>query len=142
MITTGPWPPWKGSSRSMLAGCYPLTVSPGREARSRPSSWPGRWRPGLGERPAQFPGNGVVHRLDVAWIGEGVAADLVEEGRHADVLGPLLRDHPLSSPTLERKRRRVSKSSRRPPRPITASRAEAPAEQPDRHLAGVGARPR
>jgi hypothetical protein len=37
------------------------------------------------------------HRLDVARVGEGVLADLVQERRHADVLGPLLRD-PLLEP--------------------------------------------
>ena len=33
------------SSRSRLAGSCPVTVFPAREARSRPSSWPGRSRP-------------------------------------------------------------------------------------------------
>src|SRR6478609_6264910 len=35
--------------------------------------------------------NVVEHRLDVARVGEGVAANLVEERWHADVFGPLLR---------------------------------------------------
>src|SRR6266566_4610850 len=37
-------------------------------------------------------GDVVEHRLDVARIGEDVAANLVEERRHVDALGPLLRD--------------------------------------------------
>jgi glyoxylase-like metal-dependent hydrolase (beta-lactamase superfamily II) len=37
-----------------LAGSCPVTVFPGRAVRSRPSSWPGRSRPGQVERPARL----------------------------------------------------------------------------------------
>ncbi|HEY6314396.1 MAG TPA: hypothetical protein VIY52_26870 [Streptosporangiaceae bacterium] len=37
-------------------GSCPVTVFPGREVRSRPSSWPGRSRPGQVERPARLTG--------------------------------------------------------------------------------------
>jgi len=36
--------------------------------------------------------NVVVHRLNVARVSDAVAANLVEERRHTDVFGPLLRD--------------------------------------------------
>jgi glyoxylase-like metal-dependent hydrolase (beta-lactamase superfamily II) len=41
------------SSRSRLAGSCPVTVCPGRALLSRPSSWPGRSRPGQVEGPAR-----------------------------------------------------------------------------------------
>src|SRR5216683_7567416 len=37
-------------------------------------------------------GNVVVHRLNVARVGHAVAVNLVEERRHADVFGPVLRN--------------------------------------------------
>src|ERR1700722_5874790 len=52
-MPTRPWARWKRSRRSTPAGSCPLTVFPGREVRGRPSSWPGRPRPGQVERPAR-----------------------------------------------------------------------------------------
>ena len=42
-------------------------VFPGREARSRPSSWPGRSRPGQVERPARLTGERNLINPATAW---------------------------------------------------------------------------
>jgi glyoxylase-like metal-dependent hydrolase (beta-lactamase superfamily II) len=55
------------SSRSRLAGSCPVTVFPGREVRSRPSSWPGRLRPGQVERPARLTGEKNLINPATAW---------------------------------------------------------------------------
>jgi glyoxylase-like metal-dependent hydrolase (beta-lactamase superfamily II) len=53
--------------RSRLAGSFPVTVFPGREVRSRPSSWLGRSRPGHVERPARLTGEKNLSNPAAAW---------------------------------------------------------------------------
>src|SRR5580692_9435704 len=90
MITTGPWPRWKRSSRLTLAGSCPVTVFPGREVRSRPSSWPGRSRPGQDDRrwwpplPSALPSHLLFGRASARG-----PAERVEDGHGVEVVPPV-----------------------------------------------------